>query len=58
MQHALPWREIELTLTATQAYANGYTDVDVWVDFTHSTGQALRRPAFWDGGQTWKVRLW
>lgn len=57
MQYARPWREVELTLTADRTYTNGYTDVDVWVDFTHSTGQVLRRPVFWDGGQTWRVRF-
>jgi hypothetical protein len=57
MHSVQPWREVELTLTAAHTYINGYTDVDVWVDFTHSTGQILRRPAFWDGGQTWKVRF-
>jgi len=52
-----PWREIELTLTADRQYANGYTDIEVWADFTHENGRALRRPAFWDGGRTWKVRF-
>jgi hypothetical protein len=52
---AQPWREIELALNATQEYANGYTDVEVWADFTHESGVVLRRPAFWDGGSTWKV---
>jgi hypothetical protein len=54
---AQPWREIELALQAAQAYANGYTDVEVWADFTHDSGLVLRRPAFWDGGSTWKVRF-
>lgn len=52
-----PWREVELTLTAAQDYANGYTDVEVWADFTHDDGALLRRPAFWDGGRTWKIRF-
>ena len=52
-----PWQEVEIVLTATQKYANSYTDVDVQVDFIHENGTSLRRPAFWDGGQTWKVRF-
>lgn len=52
-----PWREVEICLTATGVYANPYTDVDVWVEFVHSSGMSLRRPAFWDGGSTWKVRF-
>lgn len=41
-----PWREHEITLQAQQNYANGYTDVDVWADFMHENGTAVRRPAF------------
>lgn len=52
-----PWREIEIRLHATQEYSNPYTDIDVWADFTHSSGVTLRRPAFWDGGQSWKLRF-
>jgi len=52
-----PWREVELTLTAHGQYANPYTDVDVWADFTHRDGTVLRRPAFYDGGDTWKIRF-
>ena len=54
---AQPWREVELTLTAAQEHANGYTDVAVWADFTHDSGVTLRRPAFWDGGRTWRIRF-
>ncbi|MEZ4675755.1 MAG: DUF5060 domain-containing protein [Caldilineaceae bacterium] len=34
-----------------------YTDLQPWIDFTHESGQRLRRPAFWDGGQMWRVRF-
>ena len=54
---AQPWREVEITLAAAQEYGNGYTDVDVWADFTHDDGTILRRPAFWDGGCTWRIRF-
>ena len=54
---AKPWREVEFTLTAAKDYANGYTDVEVWADFTHDDGTVLRRPAFWDGGRTWQHPL-
>ncbi|GAB4434004.1 MAG: DUF4038 domain-containing protein [Chloroflexi bacterium OHK40] len=52
-----PWRECEIVLTAARDYPNGYTDADVWVEFTHDSGVTLRRPAFWDGGRTWRVRF-
>jgi hypothetical protein len=52
-----PWRECELVLTAAHDYPNGYTDLGVWAEFTHESGATLRRPAFWDGGRTWRVRF-
>ncbi len=51
------WQAIELTLQAERSYVQPYTDVDVWVDFTHSSGVVMRRPAFWDGANTWRVRF-
>jgi hypothetical protein len=52
-----PWREAELTLTSERDYPNGYTNVDVWAEFTRDSGATLRRPAFWDGGRAWKIRF-
>ena len=37
--------------------SNPYTDVEVWVDFTHSDGRMIRRPAFWDGAARWRCRF-
>ena len=54
---AHPWRETEITLTAQNEYANPYTDLEVWAEFSDETGNVLRRPAFWDGGRTWKIRF-
>jgi hypothetical protein len=54
---AYPWREIEMTLTAERSYPNPYIDVDAWAEFSHDTGAVLRRPAFWDGGSSWKIRF-
>lgn len=51
------WREHELTLTAGRDFAQPYTEVEVWADFTHAGGTVLRRPAFWDGGRTWRLRF-
>lgn len=48
----------ELCLTTSGFFANPYTDADVWAVFTHvETGATLTRPAFWDGGRTWRVRF-
>jgi hypothetical protein len=51
------WREVELTFTATRDAANPYTDSEAWVVFTHDDGTALRRPMFWDGGRSFRVRF-
>jgi hypothetical protein len=51
------WQEVELTFTATRDPANAYTDTEAWADFTHDDGTAIRRPMFWDGGRTFRVRF-
>ena len=55
-QPAPQWCEVEMALTGPAA-GNAYTDVDAWVIFTHETGRQLRRPVFWDGGRTYRVRF-
>jgi hypothetical protein len=51
------WQEVELAFTAHGKAANPYTDTESWVEFIHDDGSVLRRPAFWDGGQTFRVRF-
>ena len=55
-QTAPQWREVDITFTGPDA-ANPYTDVEAWVIFTHDSGRQLRRPVFWDGGTTYRVRF-
>ena len=50
------WREVDIAFTGPRA-ANPYTDVDAWAIFTHDSGRQLRRPVFWDGETTYRVRL-
>jgi hypothetical protein len=53
-----PWQLIETELTAAStAWANPYLDVDAWATFRHNDGTTIVRPAFWDGGATWRVRF-
>lgn len=52
-----PWQAYEIRLTATQGFINPDRDVHVEVVFTHESGLTLRRPDFWDGERTWKVRF-
>jgi len=51
------WQPVEIELAGEQSHANPYTDVDIWCDFEDERGTVLRRPAFWAGGSTWKVRF-
>ncbi|HNQ90707.1 MAG TPA: DUF5060 domain-containing protein [Verrucomicrobiota bacterium] len=51
------WQETELTFTSTRDAANPHTDTEAWADFTHDDGTKLRRPMFWDGGRTFRVRF-
>ena len=48
---------IEFSFQTTTEYDNPYTDVQVYVDFEHESGLQIRRPAFWDGNDTWRVRF-
>jgi hypothetical protein len=53
-----PWQEIEISLHCHKALEHPYLDVDAWIDFTHvPSSRKLRRPAYWAGGQVWKVRF-
>jgi len=51
------WREVELGFEADVDLARPYLDVDLWADFTHAGGTRIRRPAFWSGGRTWRIRF-
>jgi hypothetical protein len=53
---ARQWREVEITLTGPQV-SDPYLDLDIVVDFVHDSGETVTRPAFWDGGRTWRVRF-
>ena len=48
---------VEESFTAKNTYDNPYMDVDLWIDLNGPGGQHIRIPAFWDGGQNFKVRM-
>jgi len=53
------WRVSELAFTASKDYTTGGGDA-LFLDvvYTHSaSGTTLSRPAFWDGGRTFRVRF-
>ena len=47
----------EVTFHAQKEYENAYMEVDLWVDLAGPAGLSYRIPAFWDGGQEFRVRL-
>jgi hypothetical protein len=51
------WHETELVFTSGKVYENPYTALEMYAVFTHESGESLKRPAFWDGGNTWKIRF-
>ncbi|HXN22573.1 MAG TPA: DUF4038 domain-containing protein [Candidatus Dormibacteraeota bacterium] len=50
------WEKQELTFTSTHTFTNPYTEVIVWVDLSGPNFNK-RVYGFWDGGQTFRVRL-
>ncbi|MBT8296916.1 MAG: DUF5060 domain-containing protein, partial [Maribacter sp.] len=51
------WTTLEFTLLSQSQYENPYTDVEVWAYFTNQNGDTIKRPAFWDGDNIWKIRF-
>jgi hypothetical protein len=51
------WQIHEIAFTSATEYANPYTDVDITATFTGPDGAVITRPAFWDGGDCWRVRF-
>ena len=50
------WEMFEITLLASKEYSNCYTDVTCWVEL-EGPGFSKRIYGFWDGGNTFKVRV-
>jgi hypothetical protein len=57
VESAAQWQAVELEFRSQREYENPYTEVELWVEFTHEDGQQLKRPGFWDGGGLFKVRF-
>jgi hypothetical protein len=53
---ARQWQVSEITLTAERTCAQPFLDVEVTAEFS-GPGGTLRLAAFWDGGDTWRVRF-
>ena len=54
---ATVWQCVEISFTSTVAYARPFYDVGMIATFQGPGGRRIDRPAFWDGGNSWKVRF-
>ena len=50
------WEKVELSFTVKRKFQNPYTEVTVWVDLD-GPGFKKRVFGFWDGGDTFRVRI-
>jgi hypothetical protein len=50
------WEKVEIVLKTEKPRENPYKDVEVWVDLT-GPGSQRRCYGFWDGGETFRVRV-
>jgi len=51
------WNVIEITLKSNIAYNDPLNQVEVNATFIGPDGEKLIRPAYWDGGSTFKIRF-
>ena len=51
------WQTQELHFHSDADYDNPYTDVDLYADFVNENEEVMRRPAFYDGDGSWKIRF-
>ena len=54
--NAETWVANELVFESTKAYADPFNDVDIELHL-FGNGRLYKIPAFWDGGNIWKVRF-
>src|SRR5690349_7716148 len=47
---------VEWSYTSEKAHADPFNDLELDVVFTDPQGQEHTVPAFWSGGQTWRIR--
>lgn len=49
------WRAGIFEFESQCSYANPFLDVQIWAEFTAPSGRIIRREAYWDGANTYKV---
>ena len=51
------WRLVEISFESSKNYTHPFDEVDVEAAFTGPGGIKIIRPAFWAGGNIWRVRF-
>ncbi len=51
------WRMVEIPFTSEKTYTFPFDDLDLQAIFLGPGGVKITRPAFWAGGNVWKVRF-
>jgi len=51
------WNVVEITLTSSKTYTDPFNQVEVTATFSAPGGEIIIRPAFWNGGNSWKIRF-
>ena len=51
------WRTAELIFHSERPYADPLMEAETTVDFLSASGTRIRRPAFWNGGDAFGVRV-
>ncbi|HHE72352.1 MAG TPA: DUF4038 domain-containing protein, partial [Chloroflexi bacterium] len=55
--HALQNHVVEWTYTSAQANEDPFNELELDVVIRHADGESWRMPAYWAGGQEWRVRF-
>jgi hypothetical protein len=51
------WDIYEIPLETTNTHSNPYKDVTLSATFNGQNGKEIKIEGFWDGGNTWKIRM-
>lgn len=51
------WNVIEIILHSDHNYTHPFDDVEITAVFEGPNSKKISRPAFWDGGNIWKIRF-
>ena len=51
------WKPIEISFASEEKYKDAFNEIDMDVTVSDGKGKTWKVPAFWAGGDTWKIRF-